>query len=71
MWDASSFVSRLGKLDGVSFRRNVELSALTSFGVGGPADVLAVADRAGGLAGLLEVVRETDAAVFVNPPAIA
>jgi UDP-N-acetylmuramate dehydrogenase len=58
-------VSRLEKLDGVSFRRDVRLSALTSFGVGGPADVLAVAGRADGLAGLLELARQADAKVFV------
>lgn len=65
MWDASSFVSRLEKLGGVSFRRDARLSALTSFGVGGPADVLAVAGHAGGLAGLLELARDADARVFV------
>ena len=58
-------MSRLEKLDGVSFRRNAELSALTSFRVGGPADVLAVAGSAGGLAGLLELVRQTGARTFV------
>ena len=65
MWDASSFVSRLEKLEGVSFRRNARLSALTSFGIGGPADVLAVAGDAGGLTGLLELVKESDARTFV------
>ena len=58
-------MSRLEKLDGVSFTRNVRLSALTSFRVGGPADVLVVAERAAGLAGLLELVKETGARAFV------
>lgn len=58
-------MSRLEKLDGVSFRRNVELSALTSFRVGGPADVLAVAESPGGLSGLLELLKHTGARAFV------
>ena len=65
MWDASSFVSRLEKLEGVSFRRNVQLSSVTSFRVGGPADVFAVADHAGGLASVLELIGETGAKSFV------
>lgn len=65
MWDADSLSRSLEKLDGVGLERNLELSSVTSFRVGGPADLAVVAQDSTGLAGVLGLVRETKTRCFV------
>jgi len=65
VWDANSLSKNLQKLSGVRVERNVRLATLTSFRVGGPADVFAVAENRAGLVGLLGLVGEAGARHFV------
>ncbi|MCX5800948.1 MAG: UDP-N-acetylmuramate dehydrogenase [Candidatus Eisenbacteria bacterium] len=59
MSGASGLYESIENIRGVRCRRNVSLATLTSFKVGGPADVLAVAEDAEGLRSIL--VRFADA----------
>jgi UDP-N-acetylmuramate dehydrogenase len=65
VWDAGRFASRLETLGGVSVRRELSLSSVTSLRVGGPADVFVVADEVRSLASVLELIREAGAKSFV------
>lgn len=65
MSSADRVYDNLESLKGLSCKRNVLLSTLTSFGVGGHADLLAVAEDIEGLRSMLKGVAATDTRWFV------
>ena len=65
MSSVNGFYESLENISGVRHRRNVPLATLTSFNVGGPADVLAVAEDTEGLRSMLGSFAEAGARWFV------